>query len=173
MLFFPLSFLWDMDFYLVLSKYTLMRAIKIRIWKPSRCMNWVQNRQISKRKNTPNMSPFPHLETRSLNHLFPGNLKILNLNGHLSWSCTACFFGTSTGINKANLGQCCVSLVTVSENCTGECYVTVKKWNQKHLYYFALAVGCSSKILTSNKRVEACLLAEIIQFCLVRCYLDI
>lgn len=65
------------------------------------------------------MSWFPHLESRSLNHLLSRNLKILNLNGHLSGSNTACIFGISTGINKANLGDRFLSL-TVSENCNGE-----------------------------------------------------
>jgi len=44
---------------------------------------------------------------------------MLNLNGHLSGSSTACIFGISTGINKANLGDRFLSL-TVSENCNGE-----------------------------------------------------
>lgn len=89
-------------------------------------MNRVQKRQNSKTKNIINMSWFPHLETRSLNHLLTRNLKILNLNGHLSECSSACIFGISTGIKKKQILEIALSL-TGSESCNGECYITIQK----------------------------------------------
>lgn len=149
-----------------------MGAIKIHIWKPSRCVNWVQKRQNSKRKDTPNVSWFPHLETRSLNHLFTGNLKILNLSGHLSRSSIACSFGISTGINKVNLRACCISPITDSENCTGECYVALQKWNQKHLTALCSTLEQQDTVQKYRHLKHTYFLAETIQFYLTRCSLD-
>lgn len=87
-----------------------------------------KKRQNGERKTTLNMSQFPHLESRSLNHLFPGNLKTPNLSGHLSQSSTSCSFGTSTGIIKANLGVWVTN--TASGECSAQCCVTAQKRNR-------------------------------------------
>lgn len=150
-----------------------MWAIKICIWKTSRRMNRVQKRQNSKTKNIINMSWFPHLETRSLNHLLTRNLKILNLNGHLSECSSACIFGISTGIKKkANLGDRSVSnrfrklqwrmlhydsKMKPEDSFTTLCSATEKQDTVQWCWH-----------LTSFKRVEAYSLAEVIQFYLTR-----
>lgn len=150
-----------------------MRAIKICIWKTSRRMNRVQKRQNSKMKNIINTSWFLHLETRSLNHLLTRNLKILNLNGHLSECSSACiFWHFYRNKKKANLGDrsasnrfrklqwrmSCYDSEMKPEASFTSLYSAAEKWNTVQWCWH----------LTSFKRVEVYSLAETSQFYLTR-----
>lgn len=149
-----------------------MRAIKICIWKTSRRMNRVQKRQNSKMKNIINTSWFPHLETRSLNHLLTRNLKILNLNGHLSECSSACIFGISTGIKKANLGDRSASNRFRKLQWRMSCYDSDMKPEASFTTLYSAAEKRDTAQwcwhLTSFKRVEVHSLAETSQFYLTR-----